>query len=207
MKNLGGFKIKLDVGCGSRPTGDVNVDFFARCWNSQEGDQNQGEFLNPHLTPNFIVAHAENLPFKDECFEVVFSSHTIEHVKHPKKMLRELLRVSNHQVIIRCPHRKGSGAKRPFHINYLDEEWFNISLARLGFKPKTFISNSECLITSRLLPHSAIHCPERILPYVEASIPYRIVRKIERSQSNLRFPFEIEVQVTKQKPNRKVRHS
>ena len=190
-----GFKIKLDVGCGSRPTGDVNVDCFIRGWNSQEGDQKQGEFLNPRLIPNFVVAHAEFLPFKDECFEVVFSSHMIEHIKKPRKMLRELLRVSKRQVIVRCPHRKGSGAKRPFHINYLDEEWFNDSFSKLGVKPQIVVTNSECLITSRLLLHSAAHCPKMILPYVEASIVYRIIRKIERSQGKLRFPFEIEVQV------------
>ena len=92
------------------------------------------EFMNPRLIPNFVVAHAEFLPFKDECFDVAFSSHTIEHVKNPLKMMQELLRVSKRQVTVRCPHRKGSGAKRPFHINYLDEDWFNVSLARLGFK-------------------------------------------------------------------------
>jgi SAM-dependent methyltransferase len=186
------------VGCGSRPGGDVNVDCFTRGWNSQEGDQKQGEFMNPRLIPNFVVAHAEFLPFKDECFDLAFSSHTIEHVKNPLKMMQELLRVSKRQVTVRCPHRKGSGAKRPFHINYLDEKWFNVSLTKLGFRPKTVITNAECLITSRLLLHSAVHCPKRLLPYVEASIPYRIVRKCERSAIRFRFPFEIEVQVIKQ---------
>lgn len=128
---------------------------------------------------------------------MAFSSHMIEHIKKPRKMLRELLRVSKRQVIVRCPHRKGSGAKRPFHINYLDEEWFNDSFSKLGVKPQIVVTNSECLITSRLLLHSAAHCPKRILPYVEASIVYRIIRKIERSQGKLRFPFEIEVQVLK----------
>ena len=186
------------MGCGSRPGGDVNVDCFTRGWNSQEGDQKQGEFMNPRSIPNFVVAHAEFLPFKDECFDFVFSSHTIEHVKNPLKMMQELLRVSKRQVTVRCPHRKGSGAKRPFHINYLDEKWFNVSLTKLGFRPKTVITNAECLITSRLLLHSAVHCPKRLLPFVEASIPYRIVRKCERNAIRFRFPFEIEVQVIKQ---------
>jgi SAM-dependent methyltransferase len=184
------------VGCGSRPTGDVNV---VRGWNSQEGDQKQGEFMNPRLIPNFVIAQAEFLPFKDECFDLAFSSHTIEHVKNPLKMMQELLRVTMCQITVRCPHRKGSGAKRPFHKNYLDEEWFNVSLSKLGFRPKTVITNAECLITSRFLLHSVVHCPKRFLPYVEASVAYRIVRKIERSQVRLRLPFEIEVQVTKQK--------
>ena len=154
--------------------------------------------MNPRLIPNFVVAHAEFLPFKDECFDLAFSSHTIEHVKNPLKMMQELLRVSKREVTVRCPHRKGSGAKRPFHINYLDEKWFNVSLTKLGFRPKTVITNAECLFTSRLLLHSAVHCPKRLLPYVEASIPYRIVRKCERSAIRFRFPFEIEVQVIKQ---------
>ena len=188
------------MGCGSRPTGDVNVDFFSGGWNSQEGDQKQGEFMNPRLIPNFVVAHAEFLPFRDEYFDVAFSSHVIEHVKNPLKMLLELLRVSKRKVIVRCPHRKGSSAKRPFHINYLDEDW-NFSLAKLGYQPKAFITNFECLFTSRLMLHCTLHCPKRLLPYVEASFPYRVVRKCERSQGWLKFPFEIEVQVTKQRAN------
>lgn len=191
------FKIKLDVGCGSRPTGDINVDCFTRGWNSQEGDQKQGEFMNPHLIPNFIVADAAFLPFKDECFEVVFSSHTIEHVKNPEKMLLELLRVSKCQVKVRYPHRKGSGAKRPFHINYLDEDWFKVSFAKLGYKAKNSVINFDCLFTTRLLLYSAVRCPQRLLPFVEESLAYRIVRKCERSIGWLRIPFEVEVQVTK----------
>jgi SAM-dependent methyltransferase len=153
--------------------------------------------MNPRLIPNFVVSHAEFLPFKDECFDFVFSSHVIEHVKEPVKMLRELLRVSKCKVTVRCPHRKGSGAKRPFHINYLDEEWFNVLFAKLNCNPKTSVTNFECIFTSRLLLHSMLHCPKLLLPYVEVSIPYRFVRKCERSIHWLRVPFEIEVQVTK----------
>ncbi len=193
-------KVKLDVGCGSNPRGDINVDFFTGGWNSQEGDQKKGELMNPQLIPNLVVAHAEFLPFRDGCFDVAFSSHTVEHVKNPFRMMRELLRVSRGKVIVRCPHRKGSGAKRPFHINYLDEEWFNKLLLKLGYQPKIVVTNRECLLTSRLLLHSIVHCPKRFLPYVEASLPYRVVRKIERTHNLLKFPFEFEIQVTISKP-------
>jgi len=153
--------------------------------------------MDRHLIPNFVVADAEFLPFKAECFDVVFSSHVIEHVKYPVEMMTELLRVSKHSVIVRCPHRKGSGAKRPFHLNYFDERWFNLSLIKLGYNPKTFVTNFECLLTSRLLLHSKVHCPNKLLKFVEATVLYRFIRKIERSQSWLRFPFEIEAEVTK----------
>ena len=56
--------LRLDVGCGSRPHGDVNVDFFRRGWNRQEGDQDKGEYVNHHSIPNFVVASAEALPFR-----------------------------------------------------------------------------------------------------------------------------------------------
>jgi len=76
-------KVKLDVGCGSEPTGDVNVDFFVRGWNTQERDQKRGEFIDPKMTPNYVVADAEHLPFKGGVFAVAFSSHVIEHVHNP----------------------------------------------------------------------------------------------------------------------------
>jgi SAM-dependent methyltransferase len=186
------------VGCGSRPTGDVNVDFFAGGWNSQEGNQKQGEFMNPHLISNFVAAHAEFLPFKDECFDIAFSSHVIEHVENPSKMIMELLRVSKRKVVVRCPHRKGSGAKRPFHINYLDEDWFMLSLARLGYQAKTFVTQDYYPVTSRMM----LACPESLLFLFGRNIISRVVRKTERkilSNDLLKFPFELEVQVTKQR--------
>jgi hypothetical protein len=144
-----------------------------------------------------VIAHAQSLPFRNGCFDEVFSSHVIEHVKSPLNMLQELLRVSNRSIIVKCPHRKGSGAKRPFHLNYLDEEWFNTSITKLGYNPNTHVTNFECLLTSRLLLHSRIHCPKRLLPYVESSVIYIVIRKVERSSRRLRFPFEIETRITK----------
>ena len=129
----------LDVGCGSRPKGDVNVDFFKSGFNRQEGDQEQGEYLDPKMVKNFVVADACHLPFKTGVFCLVVSSHTIEHVGNPFLMFRELLRVSCGRVVVWCPHRLGSGARRPFHLNYLDEEWFK----RLGVSVEVFVNGFE----------------------------------------------------------------
>ncbi len=41
----------------------------------------------------FLVADAHRLPFKDNSFDVIVTSETIEHVKNPSKMLSELARV------------------------------------------------------------------------------------------------------------------
>jgi ubiquinone/menaquinone biosynthesis C-methylase UbiE len=123
--------------------------FFVRGWNSQEGDQKSGEFLNPKMISNFVVADAEHLPFKDSVFAVVFSSHVIERVHNPFLMLKEMCRVSKRKVVVRCPHRKGSGAKRPFHLNYLDEKWFKSAVTKLGFQSKPFIRTFDCPFTER----------------------------------------------------------
>lgn len=45
------------------------------------------------LTHNLSVMDATNLEFEDGSFDKVYSSHTIEHVSDPSKMLREIERV------------------------------------------------------------------------------------------------------------------
>jgi hypothetical protein len=188
--------VKLDVGCGSKPSGDINADFFSGGWNRQEGDQSKGEFLNPHLIPNFVVAHGNFLPFRENCFEVVYSCHTIEHVENPFKMLKELLRVSKRKVIIRCPHRKGSAAKRPFHINYLDEEWFRLSTAKLGYQAKILVTQYDYPLTSKM-----IKSPKSLKFLFGRNLFFRVIRKAEKkllSNRFLNFPLEIEVQISKQ---------
>lgn len=183
--------MRLDVGCGSKPRGDVNVDFFSGGWNPQEGDQQKGKYLNPKSIKNFRVADAQNLPYKDGEFEVVFSSNTIEHVQDPFQMLSEMVRVSSRMAIILCPHAKGSGAKRPYHVNYLDEEWFRQAAKKLGVQCEVFISAYDYPLTNKLsfIPNSA-----------KKSLVWRATRHFERRIINKGLycrPFELEVRLTK----------
>jgi predicted SAM-dependent methyltransferase len=67
----------LDIGCGEGPKkGDIGVDF--RKTSSVD-----------------IVADARMLPFKDESFDHVYSSHLIEHFSHRevRNVLFEWVRV------------------------------------------------------------------------------------------------------------------
>ena len=50
-----------------------------------------------------IIADAHFLPFEDETFSVVYSSHVLEHVKNPYIALMEFRRVSKKLVVIRVP--------------------------------------------------------------------------------------------------------
>jgi ubiquinone/menaquinone biosynthesis C-methylase UbiE len=124
--------ISLDVGSGSNPKGTVNVDFFREGFNPQTGDQKTGEYVKAQSIENFVVSDATHLPFRDNVFDVVFSTHVIEHVADPVGMLREMNRVCKRKMIVRCPHRKGSNAVKPFHINYLDEVWFKHIALSMG---------------------------------------------------------------------------
>jgi hypothetical protein len=118
----------------------------------------------------------------------VFSSHTIEHVADPFLMFSELYRVASRKVIIRYPHKRSSGANRPFHINFLDEKWFDDYARLLGVKVSHFINSFDYPITNRL------H-----LDFLHGTFLWRVLRHIERKLVfKLKIPFESEASINKQ---------
>ncbi len=104
---------KLDVGCGNIGQGDVNCDLYIKDA-GHRGNKLQEEQINPKLILNFVNCDALHLPFKNNVFEEVYSSHLIEHVSNPSLLIKEMLRVTTHSVIIKCPHRFGE----PFRARY-----------------------------------------------------------------------------------------
>ncbi len=120
----------LDVGCGDNPQGTVNCDINVGKV-LEGGDQKQGIFIEPKKIKNFVKCDAHHLPFRSDCFREVDCFHLIEHVEHPLKLLKELIRVSSDCVTIKCPHRFSRGAKLPFHVRYLNLFWFERTLCRL----------------------------------------------------------------------------
>ena len=75
----------LDVGCGDRPAGDVNLDrFFYGKWK------------------NFIVGEAHHLPFKNNVLDKVYSKHCLEHLENPLKFFKEAKRVLKKGGILEC---------------------------------------------------------------------------------------------------------
>ena len=181
----------LDVGCGTQPKGDVNVDFFGDGFNPQTGDQIKGFFMTSRNIKNFVMADAVHLPFRDGSFNVAFSSHTIEHIPDPLLMLREMCRVAQRKVIVRCPHRKGSDAVKPYHINHFDEKWFKKASEVLGFKSKQFVISYENPLTPRL---------NKISPYtLQKSLIWSGLEHFERLKfmKKRKIPSEIEVWIRK----------
>lgn len=100
---------KLDVGCGNNPAGDVNCDLFI---GKTPHIEDRDNIIDPKTIPNFIRCDAHHLPFKDSCFEEVFSSHILEHVDDATKVMLEMVRVTNNKILFKIPHRF---ARRPWY--------------------------------------------------------------------------------------------
>jgi SAM-dependent methyltransferase len=82
----------------------------------------------------------ETLPYPDQSFELVFASHVVEHVPHPRRFLEELARVSRRFVYVEVPcelHARTSfGALQTSldigHINHFSPEAFLLLLQTSG---------------------------------------------------------------------------
>jgi len=86
---------RLDIGCGAVPTGDVNLDLLI------PGDERRP--FDHRKIKNFILADCRYLPFPDNTFLEVYSSHFLEHVQDPDACLAEMLRVSRIRVCAIVP--------------------------------------------------------------------------------------------------------
>jgi|Deesub1362B_J571_1020462.scaffolds.fasta_scaffold09797_2 ubiquinone/menaquinone biosynthesis C-methylase UbiE len=95
---------RLDVGCGLRPTGDVNVDLFFR-EETEHVDAIGKKLVVAEGVRNPVKADAHFLPFRNEVFDEVYSHHVLEHIDDPSKALLEMLRVARYKVVFVVPHR------------------------------------------------------------------------------------------------------
>ena len=67
-----------------------------------------------------IVASGDDLPFDDDSYDFVFSSHVVEHFPDPLKALYEWVRVARRYVVVIAPHRDRTfDAERP--LSTVDE--------------------------------------------------------------------------------------
>jgi len=90
----------LDVGCGLRPSGDVNVDVYIN-----KVSPDLGVIIEGSKIANPVKSSAYCLPFKDGVFDVVRSRALLEHLDKPTSALKEMLRVARRKVVFEVPHR------------------------------------------------------------------------------------------------------
>lgn len=125
-------QISLDVGCGDKPFGDVNVDLYP---NVTIHRSNRKPLKTSNIK-NFIKCDVHYLPFKNSIFNVVHSRNVLEHISNPLKMIREMIRVSNHKVIFFTVHRFDRRTSRK-HIAHKHTDFncksISKSIHNLGF--------------------------------------------------------------------------
>ena len=83
---------------------------------------------------NFVMCDIQNLPFRDDAFEIGYSYHVIEHGDEPWVMFKEMVRVSKEKVSIKCPNgiadRLNRLHKSGTHKQFLSKKWFSEACRR-----------------------------------------------------------------------------
>jgi hypothetical protein len=115
-------KLRLDVGCGDFPQGNVNCDLYL----NESPEIGRGRRIQPRNCPNFVRCDTYHLPFQDNTFDEVFSSHLMEHMHSPLRALMEMLMVSNYKVVFVVPHRMRRGFGDVFYPRFCKEHHINI---------------------------------------------------------------------------------
>lgn len=95
----------LNVGCGNKPTGDVNCDLHIQpSVHRRSCQEAYRKALDSNRIPNLVKASCNYLPFKPNCFRVVHCFDVMEH--HGVdfyKALKEMLRVARLYILFAVP--------------------------------------------------------------------------------------------------------
>lgn len=139
--------MKLDVGCGVKPTGDVNLELYP----VKSGHRPNQPNIPFRHAKNPVKGDALHLPFRTGSFSEVVANHVIEHVDDPFVMLKEMIRVANGTVEIYCPHRLHR-IDNPSHRCHFTKTWFVNALKKLGIHEATIEYNSFTYLPHALIP-------------------------------------------------------
>jgi hypothetical protein len=84
------------------------------------------------------------------------------------------------------PHKRGSGAKRPHHLTYIDEAWFTDAAQSIGVAHCERITAVDFPISNRL--------PPKLVNRINKGFAWRVFRHAEFV---LGIPYEVECEVNK----------
>jgi len=122
--------LKLDVGCGAYPRGDVNTDLNVGKINHFQDGKIE---INPKSIRNFVKCDIHNLPFRDKTFSEAFCSNVLEHKGvNFVKAVKEMSRVAS-KLTINVPHRFSEHSKLDYHDKFFDVKNISTVLHRMGF--------------------------------------------------------------------------
>ncbi len=130
-------KLILDVGCGDNPRGNINLDCYI-----------------PKVVPdNFVIASAEQLPFKKGSVDIVLSNYNLEHLVNPAIFIQNVYDITKEKIEIITDNDEWVGDivfrllgdGRIFHDEHYYKwsvEYLNNLVVRLGYKNhKTYLLN------------------------------------------------------------------
>lgn len=123
LKNITGKNV-LEVGCGR--------GYLAKKLSNKVKLTATDIYIDPDLPINnkkisFVEANIENLPFKDNNFETVICTHTLEHVQNLNLAISELRRVTKKRLIIVVPRQRPYKYGFNLHIHFFPYDWSIVS--------------------------------------------------------------------------------
>lgn len=131
-----GKMMRLDIGCGDRPTGDVNCDLY-----KGKSPHLRGRHIDPKTIPNFVRCDANFLPFRDKIFCQSFCSHVIEHEGvNDIKVLSEMIRVTWRKITVIVPHRFKRLHQFEKHDKYYNVTSLATLFKKMGLNPRIEIT-------------------------------------------------------------------
>ncbi len=110
------FETALNLGCGPGKTlvrrfrhieftveFDINFDYIS---SAKDNLLKNEQKIIPHNTVVFVHGDGTQLPFKNECFDLVVLSQVLEHVDDNSKIIQEIWRAlkPNGVFLLSCPH-------------------------------------------------------------------------------------------------------
>jgi ubiquinone/menaquinone biosynthesis C-methylase UbiE len=115
ITSLKGHKI-LEVGCGkgylSRKISTMNFKVTACDFVIDK------KIANKYSTVKFIKADILKLPFKNNSFDTVICTHTLEHIVDINKAYKELLRIAKKRIIIVVPKERPYRHTPNLHVHF-----------------------------------------------------------------------------------------
>lgn len=124
--------MKLDIGCGNNPIGDVNLDVSI-----DRSLHRDNAIIEIKKVPNFIKGDINFLPFRDNAFTEIFCYHVIEHRGvNPNRAIEEMIRVAIKRVDIKLPPTLILYIQKLFHLhdhhNVLTTAYFHCILQKFA---------------------------------------------------------------------------
>lgn len=116
----------LDVGCGTGVSSQFNCKVI--------GIDNSIKLLKININKNKILSNAENLPFKDNIFDIVISMTALHNFNNIESSLKEIKRVGKNKFVFSVLKK----SKKISQIKRLIEKYFKMNRIIEGDKDIIF---------------------------------------------------------------------